>query len=124
MFLSSQEIINSARLKQPPRMAEMLDGASFDDEQVMRCAHKKVLHWSAASWVASQNRNRSTPSTMAMIAQLELMRLAMPERLRPRSWRLCVPGALRAKASRLRAKYDGRIGGLQIRSEYVTTPTP
>ena len=105
-------------------MAEMFDGASFDDEQVLRRAHKRVLHWGAASWVASQNRNRTTPSTMAMIAQLELLRLAIPERLRPRSWRMCVPGALRAKASRLRATYDGRIGGLQVRSEYVTTHTP
>ena len=123
-FLTSQRIINNARLKQPPRMAEMLDGDSCDDEQVLRRAHKRVLHWGAASWVASRNRNRSTPSTTAMIAQLELLRLAIPERLRPRSWRVCVPGALRAKASRLRATYDGRIGGLQVRGEYVTTHTP
>ena len=112
MDLSTVEITKSARLTNPSFLAEILEGSSFDDEQVLRCAHKHVLHWGAASWVASQNRDGSTPSTIALIAELELMRLAIPERLRPRSWRVCVPGALRAKASRLRAKYGGRIGHL------------
>ena len=124
VHLSTLEITKSARLTKPPRSAQILEGASFDDEQVLRRAHKQVLHWGAASWVGSQNKNATTPSTIALIAQLELMRLAIPERLRPRSWRICVPGALRAKASRLRAKYGGRIGHLQVRGEYVTTRTP
>ena len=102
----------------------MLNGESYDDEQVLRRAHKHVLHWGAASWVRSQNKDGTTPSTLALIAQLEMMRLAIPGRLRPKSWRICVPGAMRAKASRLRAKYGGRIGHLQVRGEYVTIYTP
>ena len=79
-------------------------------------ARKYVLEWCVVEWGRAQNTKDPDPvepSTGELLDQLELIRLSIPENERPRAWGVSASGSARKRASRLRAKYGGRIGKLR-----------
>ena len=94
-----------------------------DTADARREARKRVLEWAAVTWARAQNMKDPDPvepSTGELLDQLELIRLSIPEHERPRAWGVAASGSARKKATRLRAKYGGRIGKLRTHPKVPT----
>ena len=95
-----------------------LTDAVFEEYAIVqREAQANLLKWGATAWVTEQNRKGITPSSATVLDQLELIRLSIPQSMRPVAWGANNSVPARMRMSRLRHTHGGRIGALQTRED-------
>ena len=99
-------------------MLSLLDDCDDGRSDAKLEARKHAMGWCVAEWARAQNLKADDPmepSTHDVLDQLECIRMAMPENVRPTTWGVTSEVNARKKVSRLRATYGGRVGKFKTR---------
>ena len=95
-------------------LLSLADASSSDNVTERKAAYKQTQEWGMAAWTRRQNLQSVGPSTAGILERMELVRLAMPQNVRPKSWGLVMTGTARKHATRWRKARGGRFGKLRI----------
>ena len=93
-------------------LLELVADEDGDNIAAKREARTLALEWFVREWVRAQNLKETgplEPTTHDVLDQLEFIRMAMPENVRPPRWGVASDATARQKLCRLRAKCGGRF---------------
>ena len=97
-------------------LAAITDMEGPADGKAMKAALSYVEQWRLAEWATRLNTDKGVaPSTEALLQQLEVQRLALPELVRPDARGSVVEPRARVWASSFRRRWGGRYGRIRVR---------